>query len=70
MIWVEASDKSYCLFADELLGEQQVVVKALPTYLNSFNIKDSGIAGCTIRGDGNISIILDILNLYEASVSY
>ena len=49
---------------DELLGEQQVVVKPLPSYLNSFNIKSRGIAGCTILGDGNISIILDVGNLY------
>lgn len=67
LVWVESSDKSYCLFVDELLGEQQVVVKPLPVYLNSFNIKNSGIAGCTILGDGNISIILDILNLYAVS---
>lgn len=64
IIWVESGDKSYCLFVDELLGEQQVVVKPLPSYLNSFNIKNSGVAGCTILGDGNISIILDVLNLY------
>lgn len=64
IIWVESGDKSYCLFVDELLGGQQVVVKPLPTYLNDFNIKDSGIAGCTILGDGNISIILDVANLY------
>lgn len=67
-VWVESSDKSYCLFVDELIGKQQVVVKPLPTYLNSFNIKDAGIAGCTILGDGNISIILDILNLHAASI--
>ena len=64
MVWVESSEKSYCIFVDELVGEQQVVVKPLPPYLNSFNIKNAGIAGCTILGDGNISIILDILNLY------
>lgn len=68
-VWVEASDKSYCLFVDYLIGEQQVVVKPLPTYLNKFSIKNLGIAGCTILGDGNISVILDILNLYSASVN-
>lgn len=68
MIWVEAGEKSYCLFVDELLGEQQVVVKPLPTYLSTYNIKDSGIAGCTILGDGNISIILDIINLHNATI--
>lgn len=68
MIWVEAGEKSYCLFVDELLGEQQVVVKPIPTYLSTYNVKDSGIAGCTILGDGNISIILDIINLHTAAI--
>ena len=63
LIWVDAGEQSYCLFVDELLGEQQVVVTPLPSYLNRFNIKASGIAGCTILGDGNISIILDVSNL-------
>ena len=67
LIWLEAGDLSYCLFVDELLGEQQVVVKPLPSYLNHFNIKARGIAGCTILGDGNISIILDISNLYTSA---
>lgn len=66
VMWVETSDLSYCLFIDELLGEQQVVVKPIPPYLNHFGIKDSGICGCTILGDGNISIILDIANVYQA----
>ncbi len=69
LMWVDASDKSYCLFIDELLGEQQVVVKPLPPYLNNFNIKNSGISGCTILGDGNISIILDIANVYHSAQS-
>lgn len=67
LIWVESGDNSYCLFVDELIGEQQVVVKPLPSYVNTFNIKNSGITGCTILGDGNISIILDIANLYLSS---
>ena len=66
LIWVEAADKSYCLFVDDLLGEQQVVVKPLPSFLSNFNIKNSGISGCTILGVGNISLILDIRSLYAA----
>jgi len=65
VILVENHEKAYCIFADNLLGEQQVVVKSLPVYLNQFNIKQTGIAGCAILGDGSISIILDILNLYN-----
>ena len=43
-----------------------MVFKPLPSYLNRFNIKQSGISGCTILGDGNISIILDVANLFAA----
>lgn len=67
LVWVEAGDKSYCLFVDELLGEQQVVVKPLPVFLNAFNVKNCGITGCTILGDGNISIILDVSTLYTTA---
>ena len=67
MVLVEADDKSYCMFVDELLGEQQVVVKPLPKYLSTFNIKEVGIGGCTILGDGQISLILDVFNLYNIS---
>ncbi|MBC5689327.1 chemotaxis protein CheA [Mediterraneibacter sp. NSJ-55] len=66
LMWVEANDISYCLFVDQLLGEQQVVVKPLPGYLNNFSIKNYGVSGCTILGDGNISIILDIASIYSA----
>lgn len=61
MVMVETDTKSACLFADELIGEQQVVVKALPGYLK----KVKGIAGCTILGDGNISLIIDINGILE-----
>ncbi|PKM94760.1 MAG: chemotaxis protein CheA [Firmicutes bacterium HGW-Firmicutes-1] len=62
MILVENESQYLCLFADALLGEQQVVVKALPNYIN--NVK--GIAGCTLLGDGGISLILDITGLMSS----
>lgn len=69
-VWVETSESSYCLFVDELLGEQQVVIKPLPTYLNSFGIKEAGIVGCTILGDGNISLILDVASLLTSNTGF
>ena len=66
-MWLESGDCSYCLFVDELLGEQQIVVKPLPAYVNNFDIKNYGITGCSILGDGNISIILDAGDLYKAT---
>ena len=67
LMWVESGEHSYCLFVDELLGEQQIVVKPLPSYINSFNVKTFGITGCSILGDGSISIILDVTNVYTAA---
>ncbi len=59
LILVENEKKKACVFADELIGEQQVVVKSFPAFLNGYDIKSQGLAGCTILGDGSISLILD-----------
>ncbi len=67
LMWLESGDTSYCLLVDELMGEHQVVVKPLPAYVNSFDIKSYGIIGCSILGDGNISVILDVGNLSNAA---
>ncbi|MBO6307550.1 MAG: chemotaxis protein CheA [Oribacterium sp.] len=68
MVWVEYGEKSCCLYADELIGEQQVVVKPLPQFVSIFDLKSRGISGCTILGDGTISIILDVLGVYNAAI--
>ncbi len=65
VILVGTHDNAFCIFADALLGEQQVVVKSLPTYLNQFRVRKSGIDGCAILGDGSISLILNVQNLYN-----
>lgn len=59
LLLVETDNKSVCIFADRLIGEQQVVVKPFPAYLNKYNIKGEGLSGCTIMGDGSISLIID-----------
>ena len=67
LLLVDSGDRLACIFADELLGKHQVVVKPLPIYLSRYAAKGVGIAGCTILGDGSISLILDvqgILNQY------
>lgn len=62
IIMIEQDEKQIGIFADELLGQQQVVVKAMPDYIQNFK-RTRGIAGCTLLGDGNISLILDISRL-------
>lgn len=65
VILVEGGGKQACLLADELIGEQQVVVKPFSPLLNRYNVKQNGMAGCTILGDGSITIILDINNIIQ-----
>ncbi len=64
IIMVEQDEKTVCVFADELLGQQQVVVKALPKYIQNFKAV-KGLAGCTLLGDGNISLILDVARMFD-----
>lgn len=69
LLWVESAGRSCCLFVDQLVGEQQVVVKPLPSFLTDYGIKNHGISGCTILGNGSISIILDVANICPAARS-
>jgi len=47
------------LVVDELMGQQEVVIKPLEEYLQ----ENSGFSGATIIGDGQISLILDVYEL-------
>ncbi len=55
LIMTEYDGNVSLLFADAILGEQQVVVKNLSSFLE----KVDGISGCALLGDGRISLILD-----------
>ena len=65
LVLVDAGDQSICLLADSLIGKFQVVVKPLPHYFSRFNIKKSGISGCTIMGNGNISLIINVQEMVD-----
>nr|WP_234780859.1 chemotaxis protein CheA [Clostridioides difficile] len=45
MIIIENEHKAVCIFVDEIIGNQQVVVKPFPVYFNRFNIKNKGLSG-------------------------
>lgn len=55
VIILNHEERYIALFADELVGEQEIVVKPLPSYIKQVR----GISGCTQLGDGSISLILD-----------
>jgi two-component system chemotaxis sensor kinase CheA len=59
IVMVEKDNRGLCIFGDELIGQQQVVVKCLPNYIKKIKNID-GIEGCTLLGDGSISLILDV----------
>jgi len=59
LVVIDDGTNLVCLFADELVGEQQVVVKPVPYYIR----KVKGLGGCTIQVDGSISLIIDVNGL-------
>jgi two-component system chemotaxis sensor kinase CheA len=59
MVVVEAEGQRVALLVDELLGQQQVVVKNLEANYRRVN----DVSGATIMGDGRVALILDIGSL-------
>ena len=55
------------LFADELLADQQVVVKPLSPLLSKFDLKRRGLSGCSILADGSITLIADVGEIFSAN---
>jgi len=60
-VTVEHEDRQMCLFLDELLGKEEVVIKNLGETMA--NIK--GLAGGAIMGDGRVGLILDMAGIWE-----
>jgi len=63
LIIIEHQDDRFCLCVDEIVGQQQTVIKGLSKFMGNV----TGVSGCTILGDGGVSLILDIGGLRESS---
>ncbi|MEA5060466.1 MAG: chemotaxis protein CheA [Candidatus Pelethousia sp.] len=63
MVLVESERGSICLFVDQIVGEQQAVIKPLPNFISRMLGRLPYISGCTILGNGSISLILDVNSL-------
>ncbi|WP_019571913.1 chemotaxis protein CheA [Thioalkalivibrio sp. ALMg3] len=59
LVVAEADDQRVALRVDDLLGQQQVVIKTLETNFR----KVPGTAGATILGDGQVALILDVAGI-------
>ncbi len=61
IVIVGSADKKIGLMVDQLIGEEDVVIKPLKDKYTSVQ----GVAGATILGDGQVSLILDVNQILE-----
>lgn len=61
MLIISVEEKNVAIFIDKLIGEQEIVVKPIPSYIK----KVKGLSGCTQLGDGSIALILDPIGFIE-----
>lgn len=59
VVIVKKGEKLLGLAVDELIGQQEIVIKSLGKFLNNIKL----IAGATILGDGQVALILDVNTL-------
>jgi two-component system, chemotaxis family, sensor kinase CheA len=64
VVIVQDGPRRCCLFVDELIGQQQVVIKSIGKEIGHL----PGIAGCAILGDGNVSLILDVAGIIHSAL--
>ncbi|WEK54631.1 MAG: chemotaxis protein CheA [Candidatus Cohnella colombiensis] len=61
LVIVGSAEKRLALIVDDLIGNQEIVIKSLGSYLG----KVDGIAGATILGNGGVALILEISALFD-----
>lgn len=64
VVVVSVGTQKVCFLVDELIGQEEVVIKPLGALLQGL----SGLAGATITGEGGIAIILDVPGLMKRHV--
>ncbi|MBU1101695.1 MAG: chemotaxis protein CheA [Bacteroidetes bacterium] len=62
VVVVGIAERRYGIKVDDLVGQKEVVIKSLGSYLGTVH----GIAGSTILGDGTVVMILDISELINS----
>ena len=63
VVIIHDNDRRLGIVVDKLLERQEIVIKPLGQYLNTFEI--NGISGATIMGDGSVVLILDPHEVYR-----
>jgi two-component system chemotaxis sensor kinase CheA len=60
-IIIKSQGRKMALLVDEIVGYKQIVLKALPDSMAGLE----GISGCTILGNGEVSLIIDVNALFK-----
>ncbi|MEZ4483672.1 MAG: chemotaxis protein CheA [Syntrophotaleaceae bacterium] len=63
LVVLEYQDNNICLLVDEIVGQQQTVIKGLTEYIGNVSVA----SGCTILGNGEVCLILDVGHLTEGA---
>lgn len=61
VVVVEAASSRVGIMIDELMGQQQIVIKSLENYIS----KTRALSGAAILGDGRVALIIDVHGLIE-----
>lgn len=61
VVIIGLADQKIGVIVDYLVGQEEVVIKSLGYYLKG----TEGIAGATVRGDGKITLIVDVAGMME-----
>jgi two-component system chemotaxis sensor kinase CheA len=64
LVIVGSAERRVALVVDDLIGNQEIVIKSLGSYLG----KVDGIAGATILGNGGVALILEISALFDRMI--
>jgi two-component system chemotaxis sensor kinase CheA len=65
LLVTEAHGRRFCLFVDEMVGKQEIVIKSLGEIFREL----AGLMGCAILSDGRVGLILDVEGLFGAEAS-
>jgi two-component system chemotaxis sensor kinase CheA len=65
LLVTEAHGRRFCLFVDEMVGKQEIVIKSLGEIFREL----AGLMGCAILSDGQVGLILDVEGLFGAEAS-
>lgn len=63
LVIVEVNHSYFGIVIDELLGQQQIVIKSIEQNFQHVE----GIAGATVLGDGTVALIIDVTGLVQLS---